>query len=183
MTTRGGVTRTCYTKIMNLFSSKILVQPFTGHVFFFFSFYFFFCLFCYYYFFFTLLILFFFLFYFSFNHLLLALYLFSSFISYVFIYLFFSYLFYFFILIYLVIFSFLYSHCHRSQTSQVMPCWRLPTTLLHAMHRSDILNFHREYSKMYDAERISTTYIHSNRYLKRKKNGQKIINLKIPECH
>ena len=58
--------------------------------------------------------------------------------------------------------------CHRSQTSQVMPCWRLPTTLPHAMHRSDILNFHREYSKMNDAERISTTYIPSNRYLKRK---------------
>ena len=59
--------------------------------------------------------------------------------------------------------------CHRSQTSQVMPCWRLPTTLPHAMHRSDILNFHREYSKMNDAERISTTYIPSNRYLQRKK--------------
>ena len=131
----------------------------------FFSFYFFF-FFCY---FFSLLFsFFFFLFYFSFNHFLLSLYLFSSFISYVFIYLFFSYLFYFFILIYLVIFSFLYSHCHRSQTSQVMPCWRLPTTLPHAMHRSDILNFHREYSKMNDAERISTTYIPSNRYLKRK---------------
>ena len=131
MATRGGVTRTCYTKIMNLFSSKILVRPFTGHVifvFFLFSFYFLF----------TLLFLFFFLFYFSFNHFLLSLYLFSSFISYVFIYLFFSYLFYYFILIYLVIFSFLYSHCHRSQTSQVMPCWRLPTTLPHAMHRSDI---------------------------------------------
>ena len=65
--------------------------------------------------------------------------------------------------------------CHRSQTSQVMSCWRLPTTLPHAMHRSDILNFHREYSKMNDAERISTT--------EKKKNGQNIINLKIPECH
>ena len=157
---------------MNLFSSKILVQPFTGHVFFVFFFFLsiFFCLFCY---FFYSSFSFFFLFYFSFNHLLLSLYLFSSFISYVFIYLFFSYLFYVFILIYLVIFSFLYSHFHRSQTSQVMPCWRLPTTLPHAMHRSDILNFHREYSKMYDAERISTTYIPSNRYLKRKKKWTK----------
>ena len=162
MATRGGVTRTCYTKIMNLFSSKILVQPFTGHVFFVFFFFFLFFLFVLL-FFFTLLFIFFFLFYFSFNHLLLSLYLFSSFISYVFIYLY----------IYLVIFSFLYSHCHRSQTSQVMPCWRLPTTLPHAMHRSDILNFHREYSKMYDAERISTTYIPSNRYLKRKKKWTK----------
>ena len=167
MATRGGVTRTCYTKIMNLFSSKILVQPLTGHVFFVF---FFFFLFFFFYFSFPF---FFFLFYFSFNHFLLSLYLFSSFISYVFIYLFFSYLFYFFILICLVIFSFLYSHCHRSQTSQVMPCWRLPTTLPHAMHRSDILNFHREYSKMNDAERISTTYIPSNRYLKRKKKWTK----------
>ena len=165
MGTRGGVTRTCYTKIMNLFSSKILVQPFTGHVFFvfffFLSIFFFLFLFCYF-FFLLFFFFFFFLFYFSFNHFLLSLYLFSSFISYVFIYLFFSYLFYFFILIYLVIFSFLYSHCHKSQ---VMPCWRLPTTLPHAMHRSDILNFHREYSKMNDAERISTTYIPSNRYL------------------
>ena len=122
-------------------------------------------------------LLFFFLLSFFFTFLLiiffLALYLFSSFISYVFIYLFFSYLFYFFILIYLVIFSFLYSHCHRSQTLQVMPCWRLPTTLPHAMHRSDILNFHREYSKMNDAERISTTYIPSNRFLKRKKKWTK----------
>ena len=125
---------------------------------------------------------FFFLFYFSFNHLLLSLYLFSSFISYVFIYLFFSYLFYFF---YFDILGYLFISLFTlpSQTSQVMPCWRLPTTLPHAMHRSDILNFHREYSKMYDAERISTNYIPSNRYLKRKKNGQKIINLKIPECH
>ena len=40
MATRGGLTRTCYTKIMNLFSSKILVQPFTGHVFFVFFFFF-----------------------------------------------------------------------------------------------------------------------------------------------
>ena len=42
-------------------------------------------------------------------------------------------------------------------------------SLPHAMHRSDILNSHREYSKMNDAERISTTYIPSNRYLKRKR--------------
>ena len=119
--------------------------------------------------FFSLLFLFFFLFYFSFNHFLLSSYLFSSFISYVFIFFFSRIYFIFFILIYLVIFSFLYSHCHRSQTSQVMPCWRLPTTLPHAMHRSDILNFHREYSKMNDAERISTAYVPSNRYLKRKK--------------
>ena len=131
----------------------------------FFSFYFFFFFFVIFFYSFS----FFFLFYFSFNHFLLSLYLFSSFISCVFIYLFFSRIYFiFFILIYLVIFSFLYSHCHRSQTSQVMPCWRLPTTLPHAMHRSDILNFHREYSKMNDAERISTTYVPSNRYLKRK---------------
>ena len=133
-----------------------------------------FCFLFFFLFFFTLLFPFIFLFYFSFNHFLLSLYLFSSFISYVFIYLFFSYLFYFFfILIYLVIFSFLYSHCHRSQTLQVMPCSRLPTTLPHAMHRSDILNFHREYSKMNDAERISTTNIPSNRFLKRKKKWTK----------
>ena len=164
MATRGGVTRTCYTKIMNLFSSKILVQPFTGHVFFvfFFPFYFF--------------LLFFFLLSFFFTFLLIIFFylcIFFPSISYVFIYLFFSYLFYFFILIYLVIFSFLYSHCHRSQILQVMPCWRLPTTLPHAMHRSDILNFHREYSKMNDAERISTTYIPSNRFLKRNKKWTK----------
>ena len=124
-------------------------------------------------FFFFFFLFFFFLFYFSFNHFLLSLYLvpllFLTF-SYIF---FFSYLFYFFILIYLVILSFLYSHCHLSQTSQVMTCWRLLTTLPHAMHRSDILNFHREYSKMNDAERISTTYIPSNRYLKRKKKWTK----------
>ena len=170
MATRGGVTRTCYTKIMNLFSSKILVQPFTGPVFFSFPFFFLiFFFFCYFFFFYSSFSFFFLSFYFSLNHFLLSLYLSSSFISYVFIYLFFSYLFDFFILIYLVIFSFLYSRCHQSQTSQVMACWRLPTTLPHAMHRSDILNFHREYSKMNDAERISTTYIPSNRYLKRKK--------------
>ena len=125
------------------------------------------------YFFFFFFLLFFFFFSFFFTFLLVIFFhlciffplLFLTF-SYIF---FFSYLFYFFILKYLVIFSFLYSHCHRSQTSQVMLCWRLPTTLPHAMHRSDILNFHREYSKMNDAERISTTYIPSNRYLKRKK--------------
>ena len=67
MATRGGVTRTCYTKIMNLFSSKILVQPFTGHVFFFFFvfFFLFFCLFCFVIFFF-LLFFFFFSFFFTF---------------------------------------------------------------------------------------------------------------------
>ena len=163
MATRGGVT--CYTKIMNLFSSKILVQPFTGHVFFVFFFFlsiFFVC-------FFTLL----FLFSFFFTFLLIIFFylcVFFPLLFLTFLYIFFfSYLFHFFILICLVIFSFLYSHCHRSQTSQVMPCWRLPTTLPHAMHRSDILNFHREYSKMNDAERISTTFIPSNRYLKRKK--------------
>ena len=137
MATRGGVTRTCYTKIMNLFSSKILVQPFTGHVFFFFLSIFFVCF-----------VIFFLLFFFLSFLLLLIIFfylciffplLFLAF-SYIF---FFSYLFYFFILICLVIFSFLYSHCHRSQTSQVMSCWRFPTTLPHAMHRSDILNFHR----------------------------------------
>ena len=58
MATRGGVTRTCYTKIMNLFSSKILVQPLTGHVFFcFFLSIFFFCYF---------FLLFFFSFFFTF---------------------------------------------------------------------------------------------------------------------
>ena len=137
------------------------------------------------YFFFFLLFVFFFSFFFTF----LLIIFFNLCIFFPLLFLTFSYIFFsriyfiFFLLIYLVIFSFLYSHCHRSQTSQVMPCWRLPTTLPHAMHRSDILNFHREYSKMYDAERISTNYIPSNRYLKRKKNGQKIINLKIPECH
>ena len=160
---------------MNLFSSKILVQPFTGHVFFVF---FFFLLF-----FFTLL----FLFSFFFTFLLIIFFYLCIFFPLLFLtfsYIFFSRIYFiFFILIYLVIFSFLYSHCHQSQTSQVMPCWRLPTILPHAMHRSDILNFHREYSKMNDAERISTTYIPSNQYLKRKKNGQTIINLKIPECH
>ena len=59
--------------------------------------------------------------------------------------------------------------CHRSQTLQVMLCWHLPTTLPHAMHRSDILNFHREYSKMNDADRISTTYIPVIGTLKEKK--------------
>ena len=161
----GGVTRTCYTKIMNLFSSKILVQPFTGHVFFVFFFFLsiFFLLF-----FFTLLFLFFFSFFCTF----LLIIFFYLCIFFPLLFLTFSYIFFsriYFILIYLVIFSFLYSHCHRSQTSQVMPCWPLPTTLPHAMYRSDILNFHREYSKMNDAERISTTYIPSNRYLKRKK--------------
>ena len=122
-------------------------------------------------------LLFFFFFSFFFTFLLIIFFYLCIFFPLLFLtfsyFFFFSYLFYFFILIYLVIFSFLYSHCHRSQTSQVMPCWRLPTTLPHAMHRSDILNFHREYSKMYDAERISTTYIPSNRYLKRKKKWTK----------
>ena len=162
MATRGGVTRTCYTKIMNLFSSKLLVQPFTGHVFFVF-FFFLSIFFSFFSFFFTFLLIIFFYLCIFFPLLFLT-------FSYI---IFFSYLFYLFILIYLVIFSFLYSHCHRSQTSQVMPCWRLPTTLSHAMHRSDILNFHREYSKVYDAERISTTYIPSNWYLKRKKKWTK----------
>ena len=168
MTTRGGVTRTCYTKIMNLFSSKILVQPFTGHIFFvfffFLSIFFFFC-------FVIFFLLFFFFFSFFFTFLLIIFFYLCIFFPLLFLtfsYIFFSriYFIFFLFLIYLVIFLFLYSHCHRSQ---VMPCWRLPTTLPQTMHRSDILNFHREYSKMYDAERISTTYIPSNRYLKRKK--------------
>ena len=29
--------------------------------------------------------------------------------------------------------------CQQSQTLQVTPCWSLPTTLLQAMHRSDIV--------------------------------------------
>ena len=74
------MTRTCYTKIMNLFSPKILVQPFTGHVFFFFFFFLFFLLFFFF---------FFFLFYFSFNHFLLSLYLFPL------LFLTFSYIFFF----------------------------------------------------------------------------------------
>ena len=127
--------------------------------FFFFLFFFFLLFFSYFSFFFTFLLIIFFY---------LCVFFPLLFLTFLYIF-FFSYLFHFFILICLVIFSFLYSHCHRSQTSQVMPCWRLPTTLPHAMHRSDILNFHREYSKMNDAERISTTFIPSNRYLKRKK--------------